>query len=215
MKINNKIIFISFCVLFLMAAIHSPSYSQSMDFANHILAGKELMGQHKYEEALASFKKAIALNPKSAEGYFYKANALYWMKSYKEADSAIQEALKRNDQYYMIWYYKGKITNARGNYKEALAYFEKTLEKNHLFKDAWFEKGLILYGMKQYRACIGSMGKVINLDSSEGRAYCISGMSYYWLGNMEQARNYITKGLSISPSYKEKIPDRIRKGVGL
>ena len=211
--LTRRFVLVAIAVIILSASL--PAFAQTEDFAGCIASGKEMMGQHKYEEALSFFKKAVALDPKSAEGYYFEATALYWLERYKEADRSIEEAIKRNNQHYLIWYYRGKISLAMEAPKDALGYFEKSIECNHLYKDSWFEKGMVLYGMKQYGGCIGSMGKVINLDSTDGRAWCIAGMAYFWLGNMDQSKYYITKGLSVTPSYREKIPERILKGVGL
>jgi len=190
------------------------SFSQESDASADIEAGIELMGHHKYEEALVHFNSALRANPKNPRAHFFRGTALYWLKRYKEAESALDEARKYNEENYLIWYYKGKVSNAQKRYKSALFFFEKSIEYNPVYKESWFEKGLILYGMKQYRACIGSMGKVINLDNMDARAYCITGMAYFWLGDMQKSRSYISKGLSIDPSYKDKIPDRIKKAVG-
>jgi len=204
-----------FAFLFVIIFIAKPLKADDGNIIGFIEAGKELMGQQKYEEALQQFNKAVMTNSKSVQAHFYRGAALYWLKRYGEADKALDKALKLNNEHYLIWYYKGKVANGRNSYKEALGCFEKSIECNHRFKDAWFEKGLILYAMKQHRACIASMGRVINLDKADGRAYCLIGMSYFWLGEMEQANEYIRKGLSIEPTYKDRIPARIKRTLGI
>jgi tetratricopeptide (TPR) repeat protein len=181
----------------------------------HIDAGKELMGQHKYEEALVCFNRALSEDPKNVEAMFCKGTALYWLKRYPEADKVFDDTLKLNDRHFLVWYYRGKSANAQGFHKDALAYYERSIECNPQFKDSWFDKGLILYTMEEYHSAASCMGRVINLDNTDGRAYCVAGMCHYWMGNMDQAKEYITKGLSLNPAWKDNIPERIRKGVGL
>ncbi|MCD4783549.1 MAG: tetratricopeptide repeat protein [Candidatus Eremiobacteraeota bacterium] len=204
-------------LFFTLSSIFLPIslYAQESEGFGDIEAGINLMGQHEYEKALEHFNKAVRANPKNPRAHFFQATALYWLKRYQEADTALDKARRYNDQNYLIWYYKGKVANAQKRYKTALAYFEKSIEYNPVYKESWFEKGLILFGMKQYRACIGTMGRVIGLDNTDGRAYCIMGMAYFWLGDMQKSKSYISKGLSLNPSYKDKIPDRIKKAVGL
>lgn len=189
--------------------------AQITEAVEYVEQGKQLMGTNQYEEALNMFNRAAALEPDSPVPHFYRGAALYWLERYNESASALDQALKLDANNYLIWYYRGKTANAQKDYKTALGCFEKSIENNYQFKEAWFDKGLILYAMEQYRSCISSMGRVVSLDSSDGRAYCVIGMSYFWLGDMAMARQYIDKGLSLNPSYREKIPERIRKGVDL
>ncbi|MCE1247902.1 MAG: tetratricopeptide repeat protein [Firmicutes bacterium] len=206
--------FILLLIVFACFITSCAVFAQSQG-ASYIETGKEMLGQHKFEEALAQFNKAVAENPQNVEAIFLKGTALYWLKRYPEADKAFDDASKLNNQHYLIWYFKGKSANAQGNSKDALAYYEKSIECNGLFKDAWFDKGLILYSKEEYHSAASCMGRVIHLDNTDGRAYCIAGMCHYWLGDMEQARDYITKGLSLNPGWKDNIPEKIRKAVGL
>lgn len=214
MAVRLSILLIALTLLFPVLA-GSTARAQNMESLNLIEEGKELLGKEQYEQALYKFNRAVSLDPQSPKGHFYRGAALYWLKRYPEADKSLDEALKIDNRHYLIWYYKAKVTNARGDAKQALGYFEKSIENNTQFKDAWFEKGLILYAMKQYRPCASCMGRVVNLDTSDGRAYCILGMCQFWIGDMALARSYIEKGLLLNPAYREKIPDRIKKGLGL
>lgn len=213
-KQNALILAVALIALLIIpaSAQYSEKTKQSMEL---IVRGREHLVQGRYKEALAYFRQAVKIQPRSAEAHYYVAVANYWLEDYNNAYPAIQAALNLDKENHMIWYYFGKIANARQSPREALGCFEKAIELQPNFKDAWFGKGQVLYSLKHYRQSIAAMGKVSRMDPGEARAWIFMGMSYYWLGDTKQAKYFLGKGVSMDPSAKDKIESRIRNDLGI
>ena len=63
--------------------------------ANDLLVeGKRLYDARKYEEAIASFDKAIEIKPKFADVWSSKGDALRRLKKYEEAVASFDKAIE-------------------------------------------------------------------------------------------------------------------------
>lgn len=86
---------------------HSPVDYQS--FESLCKRASELFTTQQYEEAIAFYKQALALNPTSAEIYFNLGQALYYSKQYPEALHAYKKAVQYKPNHYRAFMQLGKI----------------------------------------------------------------------------------------------------------
>ena len=83
--------------------------------------GREHLKQHENEQALASFGAAIELGPKNAEGYVYRAEALYWLHEYDKALENCNQAVdlaQESDVKALAYAIRSKVYLARGQEDE-------------------------------------------------------------------------------------------------
>lgn len=216
-KILNRKSILILLALIIVAFSLQPALSDKKEEtqlpADPLKAGKMLYFEGNYEEAIKYFDEAFKSNPRDLETIFFRGATLYWLGKYKEANKVFDRALKINNRNHLVWYYKGKTLNALKNRKEALGCFEKAIEIKSDFKDAWFSKGMVMFASENYRQCITSMNRVLKLNPGDARALIFIGMSYYWLADNDKARYYISRGLTLDPSLKEKIPERIMEDL--
>jgi serine/threonine-protein kinase len=86
-----------------------------------LLQANALRDQGKLDEAIACYKKAIALDPKSADAHNNLGFALDRVGRQKEAIEAWREAVRLNPRLGNTWYWLGKALLLQGRPREALA----------------------------------------------------------------------------------------------
>jgi len=72
--------------------------------ANDLLVeGKRLYDARKYEEAVASFDKAIEIDPKNADAWNHKGNAIYYFSRFDDAIACYDKAIEIDPKKF-FWY---------------------------------------------------------------------------------------------------------------
>ncbi len=121
--------------------------------------GDKLSDLGKYEEAIESYKKAIAID--SDDGYFYNGtgDALFQLGKYEEAIESYKKAITINEKY------------SFSEYKEAmLAYKSKGIipadfKLINKIQNPYAGLGLSMHRLGKYKEAIKAYDKVLEIDS--------------------------------------------------
>ena len=119
-----------YLVIILLVLLISPIVTayDSLE-SQYFTEGENSLKLGNATEALASFDKALAINPRSPVTWSYRGNALYSLKRYTEAvesyDKAIAISLGGD---YDVWYNRGNALNELGRYSEAVYSYDKAIE---------------------------------------------------------------------------------------
>ena len=108
--------------------------------------GKNLYSAKKYEEALASYDKAIEINSENADAWNYKGHALNALSRYEEALASYDKAIEINsdDNFgYGFLINKGMVLTSLKKYEDALASYDKAIEINSRYGLAWRKKAFV------------------------------------------------------------------------
>ena len=101
---------------------------EPQDAATDLNRGIEQLQAGDYEEALASFDRAIAIEPENHKAWFYRSHALRNLERYQEAIPSYDKFLEAEPENYEAWYYRGNSLFALEQYQEAVASYDKALE---------------------------------------------------------------------------------------
>lgn len=99
----------------------SPAFSEQLTQGN-LLAQKE-----DHLRALVCFKKAIALQPRSAAGYFNQANSLKALQQFKEAVASYDQAIALQPDYAQAYNNRGNALDSLRQPEQALASYDRAL----------------------------------------------------------------------------------------
>jgi tetratricopeptide (TPR) repeat protein len=101
----------------------------SNDFLVPYNKGVAMINLGKYNESIAYFDKALAINPKYVGSLDSKGAALFNLGKYNESIAYFDKVLAINPNYFASLYNKGAALNKLGKYNESIAYFDKVLSK--------------------------------------------------------------------------------------
>jgi TolB-like protein/class 3 adenylate cyclase/Tfp pilus assembly protein PilF len=143
------------------------SYSQP-----HIWIGNIYLLKKKYDEALAEYKKAVALGPNDAWAHWYLGRQLFFTGQTDKAIPLLKKALRFNPYpHWAIPGVLGRVYYHSGQYEDALAMFEK------------------VYGICKEGGC------------SMKWPHLYLSMVYVELGRDEEARSHMQKVLEHDPNF--------------
>jgi pentatricopeptide repeat protein len=118
MKFNHDLSYAEALQALTIAAEKEPNNAEI-----HHIKGGALYALSRFEEALASFNSAIALNSEVPLYYLGKGYALMDLARNEEAVMAFEEGLKRDRANYSLTHYKGEALYSLGRFEEALKEF--------------------------------------------------------------------------------------------
>jgi regulator of sirC expression with transglutaminase-like and TPR domain len=92
--------------------------------------GMSYMKLRRYQEAIVAFKKAIQLNPNSAESYNNLGTSFYYLGEYEEARKQYQTSIKMDSNCFKAYSNLGALLGEMGYYQESLEALEKAIQIN-------------------------------------------------------------------------------------
>ncbi len=134
--------------------------------------GEMLVGQKRWDEAIANYRQAIAINPDSFESYHSLGKT--WAER-GEADRAIAcytKSLELNPNYDRAYLSLGNVWMQKGELDEAIKCYFQTLAINN--NSAWAHNylGEALATQRKWKEAISCYRKAIELDPEIPGFYC-------------------------------------------
>jgi tetratricopeptide (TPR) repeat protein len=151
-----------------------------------MLKGNEHYCKKEYSEAIKWYDKAIELDPKYADAWYNKGNALNSLGKYEEAIENFDKALKIDPNYASAWNNKGYAIDKLGKYQEAIEHYNKAIELDPNIVSAWSNKGYTLTILENYDEAIKCYNKAIELNPVNAVSY--NKMKDSILEKLEKAR---------------------------
>lgn len=107
------------------------SFNQTPQQANESKAwyeqGKVLAKEGCHDDALASFDRAIAIQPDNHLAWGFRAAVLIHLERYSEALANCEKALAIDPNYSEGWVFRGAALNYLGRYQQSYASYDRSL----------------------------------------------------------------------------------------
>ena len=161
--------------------------------------GASLSGQNLLVEALASYDKAISLQPDFSCAWSNRGVVLMDLGRLQEALESCEIAISHSAQNAEAWSNRGLILNAMRRHRDALESFDKALELSPRYVEAWSNRGIALHFLNRVEDAIASFDSAIALDSAHAEAFCNKGISLVALNRVREALNCYDEALKIYP----------------
>jgi tetratricopeptide (TPR) repeat protein len=168
-------------------------------FAQGIALGH--LGQ--YEAEIASYDKALQINPDHSEVWYNRGIALDQLGQSEEAIASYDKALQINPVYPSAWCNRGVALDTLGQSKEAIASYDKALQINPNYLDAWYDRGIALGHLGQYEAEIASYDKALQINPNDHETLTNRGIALGHLGQYEAEIDSYDKALQINPDHSD------------
>jgi len=155
------------------------------------------------DEAEASYRKALALNPNYAEGHTGLGNTLKEAGRLKEAIASHRQALILSPEYAEAHSNLGNALHQQGNLEEAAASYRRAIALNPDLSGAHSNLGLVLQDQGLVEDAVTSHKKAIALDPDYAGAHTNLGNALKKLGRLEDAAASHEQALAIKPDFPE------------
>lgn len=161
--------------------------------------GKALQKLHRYDEALANYDQAIALDPGAADAFNDRGTVLQSLQRYDEALASHERAATLRPDYAGAYYNQGTALLNLGRYEEALARYDRAISLDPLWVEAHLNRGLALQRLQRYEESLSSYDSVIGLNPGWADAYNDRGAALQMLRRHEEALASYDKAAALQP----------------
>ena len=188
-------------VLFSVARFHMKAFNDTTlamfqrapaSYRVHQLSAEIFEVQGRYEEAIAEYRKAIALNSSAPDLHFRLGRALLMSQ---QGGAALEQAraefiaeLERNPEDAACEFQLGQIAQARNRADEAALRFQRALTLSPSFPEALIALAKIHAGAQRYPQAIALLEKAIALQPANASAHYALMMAYRNSGDSTKAK---------------------------
>jgi tetratricopeptide (TPR) repeat protein len=141
-----------------------------------------------YEEALASFERAIMLDAACLDAWQGRGIALAQLGYFEEALASFSRATKLNPADYRAWQNQGKVMMSLGRHREALAQFDRVLLLKMDSYKVWYHRALALDALHKTQAALASLDRALKLRPDCYYAWTAQGMLLNKLSHYADAK---------------------------
>ena len=125
----------------------------------------EPLNKKFFEEAIASYDKALEIEPDYHIAWNNRGNSLGYLGREEEAIACFDKALEIEPDYYNAWNNRGVSLAYLGRYKEAIASYDKALEIKPDYADAYYNKACCYALHNQIDLALEFLPKAVELDA--------------------------------------------------
>jgi len=175
--------------------------------AHHVL-GAILAAQGKSDSALASYNRALALQPNHADTLSNRGNLLTGLRRFDEALASYNRALAAKPNHTGALNNRGVTLHAMGRHGEALESFERAIALQANYVDALCNRGNSLNALRRFDEALASYDCAIALRPDLIEAHCNRGNTLRELRRHEEALASYDRALVLRPSLVEALSNR-------
>ena len=161
--------------------------------------GRLLATTEEYIGAIASYKKALEIEPNSHKALHDRGITFSLMGQFEEAISSFNKALEVQPNTPQTWNNLGSALGNLGQHRDALACLDKALEiepKNHKI---WNNRGRALHELGRYKDALFCFDKALKINPNSHHALYNRGIVLRDLGKYEEAVSSFEKAIALQP----------------
>jgi tetratricopeptide (TPR) repeat protein len=158
----------------------------------------------RYEEEIASYNRAISINPDEHQAWYNRGVSLHKLGRYEEAIDSYTRFISIKPDEPEAWYGKGTAQGSLGKYEEAIDSFDLTIELKSDHCGAWHDRGICFHYLGRYEEAIFSYDQALSIEVNDYKSWSDRGISLTSLGRYEEAIDSLNHAISIEPD--EYIP---------
>jgi tetratricopeptide (TPR) repeat protein len=153
----------------------------------------------RQEEELASYDRALAIDPEDSTAWYNKGRTLSQLGRHEEALDAHDRALAIDPFDSATWFQKGLTLYELGRHEEALGPYDCALDIDPDDSATWFQKGLTLDKLGRHEEELASYDRALTIDPEDSNVWFIKGVTLVQLGRHEDALEAYDRALAINP----------------
>jgi len=195
-QITNRLIEINE----LIAELHQSSDQKAFLLFEQ---GNIFLSSKQYEEAIASYDRALQFKPDLYEAWNNRGNALGNLDRHEEAIASYDRVVQIKLDYH-TWYDRGIALNDLEKYEESIASYSRVLEIKLDYDEAWHNRGFALRRLGRYEKVIATCDRALEIEPSIlHEIWYNRGFALRKLGRYGEAITSYDRALEIKPDYHQ------------
>jgi tetratricopeptide (TPR) repeat protein len=166
--------------------------SQPTTADDFFITAQEKSQKGDYQNAIADYNRALALNPQFGEIYFRRGIARSLTKDWQGAEADYTRAIELKPQHAEAYLHRGGARNLLANWQGAKSDFDVTIALEPKLASAYVGRGVALCELKNCQSGLKDYDRAISIDPNDADAYTRRAFAYHQLGNNQSAvANYV------------------------
>ena len=145
--------------------IPQKAIAESAEFYNE--SGFKKIENGDFDGAISDFTKALKLNPKYADGYYYRGLSQGRLGNYQEAIDDYTKAIELHPKVIAPYIDRAKSKEGLKDYQGAISDYTKVIELIPKASGPYFSRAKSKEGLKDYQGAIDDLTKAIKLNPNE------------------------------------------------
>jgi Flp pilus assembly protein TadD len=165
-------------------------------------------GEEAVAQADASSKRALELDPNSAEAHSSRGLTLSHQHRYEEADAEFQEAMRLDPTLYEAPYFYGRTLQSQGKLYEAAKMYERAvaIRPDEYQTLSYLAMAFQSLGNKEKMVetsarMVKAAERAVMLNPGDSRAYYLGAINLERIGESEKAQEWANRALKLDPSH--------------
>jgi len=155
----------------------------------------------RFEEALAHYRRAVALDPHYVEALYNGGNLLLKLKRFEEALASYERVLALEPGFAEAIHNRGNALYELGRFEEALAYYDRALAIRPRFAAALSNRGGVLSALKRHEEALETCDQALGIDPANVTALANRGNALFELRRYPEAAAAFERLLAIDADH--------------
>lgn len=174
------------------------------------LAGEQFEEKGAYDQAIASYREALAKKPDLA-GARYAIGNVYWkIRQYDEAEHWLKEELRRNPRHGLTHYRLGSLYTEQRKADGAIVHLREALESHPEWTGARFDLGRALLLKGRYKDAAAALRQVAAEDPANDRVHYFLAEACRKLGRAADAQAELAKYHELTRKRLDRVQQSVR-----
>lgn len=169
----------------------------------HYNLANALRDQGRLDEAVASYRQALSLEPDYVEAHNNLGTVLQSLGKLSAAAASYRSALARRPQSHHLHYNLGNVLRDEGDLEQAVASYRRALFFRHDFADAHNNLGVALQRQGQLAEAVACYRTALSFNPRFAEAYYGLGTALQSQGHPVEALDCFSSALSLRPDLPE------------
>ncbi|MBI5612440.1 MAG: tetratricopeptide repeat protein [Gammaproteobacteria bacterium] len=169
----------------------------------HFFLGNVLAAQNRFEEAVTSYREALALDPQNPMAHNNLGRALYRLGRHQEAAEALREALRLRPDLVEVRFNLGVLHAEQHQLEEAVASFRETLRLRPDSVEAYQSLGNALGQMGRYDEAVACYRQALRLRPDNVDVLCNLGQYLVKQDQFDEAVACFRRALARRPDHAD------------
>ena len=163
--------------------------------------GVVLKEQNRHDEAAATLRSAIALNPGHAVAHYNLGNVFKDRKMTDEAIASYRRAITANPGYAAAHFNLGNLLRARGMTDDAAASYNKAIAINPAHAGAYNNLGRMLKDLGRFDETIECFRRVTTIHPGNADAHYNAGVAFKSSGDVKEATESYRRAILVDSDH--------------
>jgi len=162
--------------------------------------------QGQYEKAIQEFEKIVADDPNYESGYRVLGDSYLKLKRWEQASRAFARAITLNNQNFSSFYGAAVAEFNLGRYSECVTNLlrgERQAKTPQEQYQLYRLRGSAYYNGRRFKEAAADLEKAVQIRRGDYRDALQLGISYFQIGNIAGARQYLEQATALNPSADE------------